>query len=354
MAGNAVPFGTSSVADDLFLKYYIGKFNTAPQSSVFLYSGEVPGVFRKTVTEGKSWQFLMEAWDPAAEDFDPGNEMLGQSFEEAEGTITPDKYIVAHNMIPRDEMHRSHFEVLGRRAVQHRSTLSRLMDRRGFITMALAARDTALTGARTGATVHNGGNRVTRAGSSTTYATALATAYPRSSTGAANLVADIRQLARQLDEDNIPDGPQNRSLVMVPALRDVLLFDTTGQLFSTEYVVDNNNNRREVKTLAGFRVLGFPNTTSGQGPLPNENFTTGLSKYQANFTPGTGQGTPVVLAMCNTMDGAAAAGLVTFEDIKHEVVYIPEKLSYLVMSYTYAGWGKMHPWAAGSIELTNN
>ena len=58
--------------------------------------------------------------------------------------------------------------------------------------------------------------------------------------------------------------------------------------------------------------------------------------------------------MCNTMDGAAAAGLVTFEDIKHEVVYIPEKLSYLVMSYTYAGWGKMHPWAAGSIELTNN
>lgn len=353
MAGTAVPFGTSATTDDLFLKFYTGEFNAAPQSGTFLYNTGAPGIYRKTVTEGKSWQFLMEAWDPAAEDFDPGNQLLGQSFEEAEGTITPDKYLVAHHKIPKDEMHRSHFEVLSRRAKQHRGTLERLMDRRICITAALAARASASTGTRTGATIHNGGNRVTRAGSSAVSDTAIAAAYPRTAAGALNFLQDVRQLARQMDEDNIPDGPQNRGLLLTPYIRDVLQFDSTGHVWSKDFISDGANNmRREVQTLCGFQILGYPNKTSGSGPMPNENFTTGLSKYQANFLPGTSQGTPVALALCNSMD-ASAVGLVTFEEIKHEVVYLPDQLCYLVMSYTYAGVGQMHPWAAGSIEVSN-
>lgn len=350
MSVNPVRFGATGSDDTaLFLKEYLGAFNAAPRSSVFLYEHNVPGVFRKNVTQGKSFQHLMFADLPEGEDFTPGDEMTGQPFAIDEGTITPDKYLVEHTFIPRDQMKFSHFDIMNRLAPAHKLKLQRKYDRRIMTLAAKAARSTSAV-TKNGLNVHNGGNRVTRTGG------AVATAFPTSTTGAANFRANLRSLGRQMDEDNIAPGPQNRGVLFTPYIKEVLGYDSgnAGSIFDRDFVDVNDGNsitRMEVNVLEGFRVLGTPNTTTNNGPLPDQNITADLTKYQGNFTVQAADGTPVALALCNAMDMAAAVGVITFEQIQHVVQYYPEKMAWLIASFVLCGADQMNPYCAGSIEV---
>lgn len=344
-SGNAIRFlGTGSDDQALALKFYMGKFVEAPRSSIFLYDRGLPVISRQMVTAGKSFQFLMDGDIPDPEDFEPGDEMMGQQYAVEEGTITVDKYLVAHTLIPRDQFKISHFDILGRLARKHKLKIGRAYDRRLMITAAKAARaTTAVT--KNGLAIHSGGNSVTRGGG------AVATAYARSSTGASNFRADLRTLGGQMDVDNI--DPENRYMMAQPYIKEVLQYDTTAQLFSEDYVDPETNriNQRKITLVEGFKILGWPNTTTNNGPLPDQNITSGLSKYQGNFTPGASTGTPVAIALTNGDDGSAAVGLVEFEGIQHVVKYIDERLCWLVMSYALCGVGQLNPWCAGSVEV---
>jgi len=352
-AGNAIKFlGTGSDDEALALKTYLGHFSAAPRSSTFLWDKGLPGIERAMPGSGKSFQFLMEADVPEPEDFEPGDEVVGQQYAVDEGTITADKYLVAAKLIPQDQMHLSHFQILPRLAKAHKSKLERRYDRRLAITAALAARaTTAVT--KNGLSVHSGGNRVIRAGSSATSDTAVAAAYAASATGAANFRADLRTLGLAMDIDNIP--VENRYAWATPWIRNVLLYDNTAQMFSEDYVDPETNRQqsRKITLVEGFKILGWPNATANGGPMPNENFTAELSKYNANFLPGTSVGTPVLLSLTGDMEGSAAVGVIEFEGIRHVVKYIQERLSWLVMSYMYCGCGVMNPYCAGSIEVSN-
>lgn len=336
--------GTGSDSQALALKLYMGSFVEAPRTSVFLYDTGLPVIERKTVTSGKSHQFLMDADSPEAEEFTPGDEMLGQAGAVDEGTITVDNYIVAHKFIPQDQMRISHFDILPRLARKHSAIIQRKYDGRIFRVAALAARDAAVT--KNGLTVHNGGNRVTRQGTA-----AVATAYPANSTGAANFRADLISLGYQADLDNI--DPENRYMWVTPYMRSVLQYDTTGLVFSEDYVDGENKiQKRQITLIAGWKIIGFPNTSSAGGPMPDQNIQNEtLSKYNGNFTIQASDGTPVAIALCAGGEGQAAVGLVTYEAIKNFVVYQPEKLGWLVGSYVLCGAGKMHPWCAASVEV---
>jgi hypothetical protein len=349
---NPVQFGGSGTDDtSLFLKEYTGSFVTAPRSGVLLFNGVADRfIYRKRPNSGKSWQFLMMAEVPDAEDFDPGADLLGQIMAVEEGTIVTDKYVVCHKWIGKDKMDMSHFEILGQLAERHKSRLERLYDKRAMITAALGARQTTAV-TKNGLNVHNGGNRVTRTGGTTSSGAAvLSTSYPLSATGAANLRADLRALALSLDQDNIAPGPQNRAILMEPYLRSVLTYDNTGQVFSKDYVTTSDQMRHEVEVLERFAVLGYPNTTSNNGPLPDQNITDGPTKYQGNFTPAASNGAPGVLCFSRSVEAEYGLGMIEFETLKHTVKYFEEKLSWLVMTYMRTGCDIMHPWCLGSIE----
>lgn len=336
--------GTGADTEALLLKQYSGSFVSAPRSGVLLYNGVADSfIFRKRNVTGKSWQFLMMADVPEADDYDPGTDLMGQVMAIDEGTIVTDKYVVCHKWIGKDKMAQAHFDVLPQLAMAHKSRIERLYDRRAMITAAIGARrTTAVT--KNGLNVHNGGNRVTRSGGS------IAAAYPLSATGAANLRADFRSLGLAMSQDNILPGFQNRGIILDPYLKTVLTFDTTNQVFSRDFQDRNQQMTHKVEIVENFTILGEANTTSNNGPLPNENITDGPSKYQANFTAQASDGIPGVLAFVRGGEGQYGLGSVEFESISHLVKWFPEKLSWLVMTHFRGGCDVMHPWCLGSVE----
>jgi len=343
MANRFEFLGTGADSEALALKMYMSHFTEAPRTSTFLWDTGLPVIERKTVTAGKSYQFLMNSDSPDAEEFSPGDEMLGQAGAVEEGTITVDKYIVVSKFIPQDQMKIGHFDIISRAAKSHKNIIERRYDKRIFTVGCLAARDAAVT--KNGLTVHSGGNVVTRSGAT------VQAAYPSSSIGAANFRADLRTLGLNQDIDKI--DPENRYLWITPQMRQVIQYDNTAQVFSEDYIDgENNQQKRQITLLEGYKIVGFPNISSQGGPFPNENFTSeSLPKYNGNFTIGATTGTPVALALSGGADGSAAIGLLTFESVQNFFIYQQAKLGWLMGSYVLCGAGKLNPWCAGSIEV---
>lgn len=348
MAVTPTPFLANAAGTDLTslaLKQYTGSFVTAPRSGIFLLGGD-DIIYKKTAVDGKSWQYLMMADMPSPENYSPGQDLLGQIFSIDEGTIDTDQYLVCHKWIGKDQMQHAHFrnEILPSLATGHRSVIERLLDARIFRKAAQAARQTTAV-SKNGLNVHNGGNRVTRGGGS------IASAYPNSATGAANFRADLRSLSLAADIDNLSPETSNRHLFMPPALRHVLGFDNTGQVFSRDYNSRNDQQGLDVLNLERFTIRGYPNWTSNNGPLPDQNFTTGPTEYQGNFTAQATDGIPAALAFFRGMEGQYGVGMVEFEGLHHTVKYFEERLSWLVMTYIRTGVRVMHPWCVGSVEV---
>lgn len=347
-AVNAPKFlDTTAGGQELALKMYSGLFHEAWRQAVYLWDDQSGVIERKTVDAGKSWQFLQFADVPDAEEFNPGDEMLGQAYAMTEATLTADVYLVAHKYVGRDQMKISHVDIIPKLSKGNSRKIAQNYDKRMFSIGFQAARAAAVT--KNGLTVHNGGNRVTRSGTA-----AVATAYPASATGAANFRADLRSLAQKMDEDSIPQD--NRKLWMTPYMRTVLLYDTTAQVFSSDYVqgdaAGNNIATREVKKVEGFTIIDFPNTATNGGPFHDANVTTYTqSKYNANFSIGASNGTPVALALVSGPEGQAAIGVVTFESVQHIVKYFDEKMSWLVASFVLMGASQLEPYCAGSVEV---
>lgn len=333
--------GTDTDFQALALKMYMGSFVEPFRQGTLLWDSSLGIVERKMVDSGKSWQFLMEGDQPAPEEFTPGDdEMDGQAYAVHEETITVDKYLVASTKVSAEDMKISHFETLPRLAKKHARRMGREWDRRLFILNALNAREAAVT--KDGLTIHSGGNRVTRDDES------VAAAYATSSTGAGRVLDDLRQLARLMDEDNIP--PDQRWIAYTPYIGQVLQYGGA-EIFSRDYVTDNNLQQREVRVLEGFKVLGKANTTTNNGPFPDSDISTGPSKYRIDASIGASTGTPVIQAFCAGEAGQMPLAVLTFEGIKHFVEWQPTKLCWIVGSYILASGGQLHPYCSGSIEV---
>lgn len=330
-------------ATSLALKMYSGSYVSAPRSSVFLYDNN-DIIYKKSPASGKSWQFLMMGDVPDPDNYTPGADLLGQVMAVEEGTIDTDQYLVCHKWIGKDQMAHSHFDVLPQLAVAHKSRIERLIDKRIFIKACTGARSTSAV-TKNGLNIHNGGNRVTRTGGS------IVAAYPESATGAANYRADLRALGLAADQDNLAGEASNRHLFMPPVIRAKFGWDTTNQVFSRDFQNRNDVMSQEVMMAERFTIRGYPNYTSNNGPLPDENLVTGPSEYQGNFSVQAADGLPVGLAFFRGMEGEYGVGMVEFEGLHHTVKYFEEKLSWLVMTYIRTGVRVMHPWCLGSIEV---
>jgi len=343
--------GTGSDDTALLLKRYTGNMANPWRSGTFLWDQSSGVIERHSEPDGKEFQYLLWADLPAPLDYDPGDEIMGQNFAIDEVNITPDKYLIEAHRVPRDKMRLSHFreQVAGNLGRLHGNRLARQYDYRAFTLAGLGARQAAVT--KDGLPVHSGGTRVTRTGGS------VSAAYPRSATGAANFRADLRELGREMDEKNIPRT--NRWITYLPQILDVLLFDTTGTLFGKDFIDSFDGNkviRREVQTIDGFKVLkdrrgALPNAATNNGPFPDSNISSGLSKYQADFSIGASTGQPVAMAFCTDDMEQAPLAVIEFEPMGHHVQYIPERMEWLFLSWLYVGGGVTHPYGLGSIEV---
>lgn len=364
---NAVPFLKSGSDETALALTTI--FETAivqaPRTSMFLWDRSLPFIKRQKMDYGKAWVWNMRGWDPEAEDFTPGEELVGQDFAYYEGQITADKVLVAHKYIPWGQMHQSHFQVLEDTARENIYQLEVKYDYRMMLLAARGARAAAVT--KDGMTIHNGGNVVVRDGASAVSDTAVATAYPQTGLGALNALDDLKALASRFDEDHI--DPRNRWLFPRTDFYQALLCNSANpliwgspsntavagesQLFSKNYQGVNSVLDRQVLFAEGWKIMAPANKKTGMGPFPNENVTTGQTKFQGNFLPRLTTGTPVALAFGTSMKGEAAIGINEYSPIMSGVFWKPERLSYLCMSWMFVGTDYMHPFCIGSIEVTD-
>lgn len=270
----------------------------------------------KTVTSGKSWQFInvADAVDPHYHT--PGQELLGQNYAFDEGTVTIDGILVADRDVPIDQIQLAHWDVIAPVARGIGRSLARDFDRKLFTIAAKAALESSKTkvvGSDT-FTMHNGGNTVERVG-----ATGQADAYPVSATGARNFRDDLEHLGQLLDDDNVPES--GRYLVYNNYIKRVLLQDTT--IFDVRYTPDNPNrlNSRVIGEIAGFMILGSSNH------LPNSEISASSwggnvpSKYHGDFAYDGTLTQPVALALCGADEGQAPIGYVAASNDKLGPIY---------------------------------
>lgn len=360
-SSNAVRFlSNASGSDDtsLALKMYWGSVVEAYRTSSYLWEPPAPIIKKKTVTSGKSWQYLMLADTPDPEDHTEGDELLGQNFAVEEGTITVDQILVAHQDVPISHLAFSHFDVLGPLGVKNGKRLARKYDQRACQTAVLAYRTAAVT--KNGLTVHNGGNLVQRSGSAT-----ITTAYPATPQGAQRIMDDCAELAYAMDVD---ECPEDRWILLHKHFRRVLTrengfhYDTPANtvvprgsgLFGSDYnTVGNDLNRRQIMMIEGFKILGFANYQSAGGPIPDTNIATGLSQYQVNCAgAATGTGKPVGIAFVAAGDqGQAGIGSVSFQGVRAHMETDERRNTVFMKAQMLAGMSKMHVWNTGGIEI---
>jgi hypothetical protein len=296
-------------------------------------------VASKTVDAGKSWQFPIIGDDPTPEYHTPGTELLGQAVSLTEGTITIDDILVSHYDVPLDQTQLSHFDVLEPFARKLGRSLAIDFDKKLIQTGLIAAATAASSG------FHNGGNSVERVGGT------VATAYPNTSTGASNFRKDVAELARLMDEDNVPED--SRYLVITPYIRQVLTNDTT--VFNKDFSDQTNDlNTRLIGILEGFQVMKPTNQ------MPSTDITTGPSKYQGDWTiDSTGTGTaylrPVALALCGAEEGQAGIGYVAATGEAGPIYahrHFDERRNTTFMkAQMMVGAGVLAPYCAGSIVV---
>lgn len=209
--------------------------------------------------------------------------------------------------------------------------VARRLDLRAYRLAILAARTAAVSN------VHSGGNRVERA----VTGGVLATAYPTSSTGAANFLADMASLARLWDEDDIPQS--GRELHISPYIREVLTYSTIQMNRDYTDAEVARYADRYIGRAQGWSIVLTNN-------IPSTNITTDLSKYNGNFAVGgaTGQSLPAGVAMFRA-DQMAPVVAVQRKPIMIEVWKDMDTRAVKVRSSWHGGLASYVPWVAGEI-----
>jgi hypothetical protein len=360
---NVVNFLANSAGTDelaLARKIYETNFNEAFRQQSKIAASTLPIIDRRSVSGSSSFQFYMFGETPEPEkEYISGDELRGQDYAVESDTVAVDDIIVAHKALGLKDYTISHLNVLPQLGRENARTVSVELDRRLLNMHAQAARASAVT--KNGLTIHNGGNRVMAPGNSSTLATALTNRYPKSATGTSNLRSDLRDLGYLMDQDQVPE--EGRMIIMDSYLRQVLLAgasDTAAlvsastTLFSRDFTDGQNKvQSRQIMEIEGFKVMFFTTRVSQGGLLPDTNVSayTRATKFNANFTPGASNGTPVVLAFCGMSEDTAAVGFGTWLGLTSDIDYNKRNFTWLAETHCLTGIDQMRPWCAGSIEV---
>lgn len=308
---NASPsrYGQVNQAGDarsLWLKMFAGEVFTAwAENNVTLDKHYV-----RSIASGKSASFPMIGKTDA--DYHvPGTELTGTGINSAEQIIDVDDMLVAHSFLAEIDEAMSHFDVRRPYAQEQGRALARKFDKNVLQLMVLAARATNPLADGNG-------------GSSIVAATAL--------TDGLALAKAIQDGARTLDEKDIPE--EDRFCYVRPAQYTSLLRDAKD-------FIDFDFNREDNGSLSTGKIGRISNVQIVKtNNLPRTNITTGLAKYQGNFT-----NTAAVIS--NRM----SVGTVKLIDVTVATQDDLRRLGTLLVSRNAVGHGILRPDCAVEIKI---
>jgi hypothetical protein len=324
------------------LKVFGGQVLTAYRQSTLFHDMRQTFCHIKSVAgRGKSEEFPLAGIAPEAETHLPGNELLGQQQPFGNVSVAIDDAVVSHRSVPGDESLLSHFDWMPTYTNSIAWALAKATDDK-IVRMAVkAARTAALAG------FHNGGHVVSRVGGGSS----IAAAYPESSTGAANLITDMRIMSRMLDEADVP--AEGRACILSSYGKSVLQHDNTGAIFSRDYQDRNQLVDRRIGRAEGFDIYhtnSLPTTNvvgAGSLLLPNK-YDVDCRYVAGNVAAGTGQ--PVAVVLCGSQSGTAALGMATAEEMFTHMKVRPELFDILLIGRNMLGVDKTNVWCAGEIR----
>ena len=280
----------------------------------------------------------------------PGEFITGKKIKMSERVIRVDDILVAPIDVPFADLNLSHFDVLGPYAQKLARSLATDNDRK-IASVALSA---ALDGAVSG--VYPGGNSVTREVGSSTNPFATGAAYEDTSVGSGRFRDDVAELAKLMDEDNVPE--QGRYLFIPPVIRKLLRHET--DVFNRDFneaSLAGTMNSRAIGVLEGFQLItsnnlpGYWTTkTDGRYALIDSNF----AKYDFNCSlsaSGAGFARPAAIALCGASMGSAAVGMVQAQGIRTHIEDDERRNVKFMKAQMHVGYGVLAPWCAGAIMM---
>lgn len=341
MPVNAVrPLATGADDTALAIRQFQGavveKFHTATK-----FFDNAGGVTYSVVTPGfgDDSQFLIDSETDEAEEFVPGTgEITGHGWATDEVIPTTDRILFHAGEVPEDQMNMAHWDIISKVATRNARKIAEKIDDRIAITLTKAARTAAVT--KNGYVVHNGGNVVSRSGGD------LATVYPVTVTGAKLFRDDATQLARLLEEDDVPPG--NWIMYISPYIKQVLMQDTA--IMDRDLTrVPADLNKRVVGMLSGFMLVET-------NRLPSTNITGATeqnTKYQGNFAFNGGVGRPAALVVAGAGEGKSPVVERRLRGLRSSMTWDERRHTWLGQSWIHTGFNVLHPFTAGEIRVAS-
>lgn len=288
----------------LFLKVFGGEVFTAYSRATAFQDRH----YVRTISSGKSAQFPFLGRATAGY-HTPGTWIEGQNINGAEQVITIDDLLVAAVSVANFDEAMSHFDVRQPYAHELGQILAKTFDINVARCGILAARSSnPVTGLPGGSTVS--------AANMNTDSNVL---------GAALFTAQ-----KTLDEKDVPEG-ENRTAFFRPAQFYLLAQNTT--YLNQWYDGRGSISEGTIPKLAGLPIVKTNN-------LPNDNVTTGPTKYQGDFTKTVG------LVMAKD-----AVGTVKLMDLAMESEYEPRRQSTFMVAKYACGHGILRPTCAVELAI---
>jgi hypothetical protein len=287
----------------LFLKQFGGEILTEFEESTAFKTRH----FVRQIKNGKSAQFPMIGTVTSSL-HTPGNFIDGQAVKHAEMVISIDGLLVAPVFVASIDELMNHYDVRGPYATEMGRELAQQYDIQVARMAVLAARSSnALTG-------RAGGAQITGSNLGTTQAT---------------LRGAMFTAAQKLDEKKV--GTADASCFLRPAQYYLMAQDTV--LINKDYNGAGSIAAGHIETVAGFPIVKTNN-------VPSTNVTTGISKYQGDFS----------LTMGIIMN-RFAVGTVQLADIALESEYEIRRQGTFMVAKMAVGSDKLRVECA--IELAN-
>ena len=276
----------------------------------------------------------------------PGDFITGKKIKMSEKTVRVDDVLVAAIDVPFADLDLSHFDVLTPFSQKLGRSLATDLDRKIAAIALKAATTSAIAG------VMPGGQSVTRevTGAPTTQAQFFAD----SSADATNFRNDCAALARQFDEDNVPQ--EGRFLFISPYLRSILRHETN--IFNRDFndgSVAGTLNTRTIGVLEGFQLIltnnlpgDWTGTTNGRYNLIDTNF----AKYDFDADLGANDETrPAAIALCGASMGQPAIVMVQASGMRTVIEDDERRNVKFMKAQLHVGFDVLAPFCAGVINM---
>lgn len=276
----------------------------------------------KNITQGKADTFPIIGRKRDAAEHEAGEQILGGSIQSDEIAITLDKMIYDAVFVAEIDELISHFDVRGPYARQLGQSLASLNARRVAIMHILASRTYY---------VGNTPTNVPQGQPAPGYAYA-----PNMKTSSTDLETALWSAKQYLLENEISgEKPAcklpHQQVLLLARYFGLLAADSAG---GNPAAGSGNRVTGELGPVVGFRV-------EGTNHLPTTNITTGLTKYQGNFTTTVGH-----------VSTKMAVGTLERKSMTMVMKEQPERLGTLLIAHQFNGHGVLRPEASYELATT--